>query len=260
MINSLKKYQRTYFFIIFLSLITQLIPATVPSSYGIVCQSPIMGLGDLEGGAFYSSPFAVSPDGSTVVGASTSTYGLEAFVWDEQNGMVGLGDLPGGNFMSQGRFISDDGSVIVGDSNSEEGAEAFVVSCVVNNPPDCSTAIPGETVIVSNSHKIVDVIINGITDSDGDAITLNVDKITQDEPTSGSGNGDKSPDGFGVGSETPQIRAERSGNGDGRVYEISFTADDGNGGSCTGTVEVAVPHDNGKDPIDSGQNYDSTLP
>jgi len=39
-----------------------------------------------------------------------------------------------------------------------------------------------------------------------------------------------------------QLRAERSGTGDGRVYRISFTASDGKD-NCSGTVFVGVPHD-----------------
>ncbi len=45
----------------------------------------------------------------------------------------------------------------------------------------------------------------------------------------------------------------------GRVYEISFTADDGNGGSCTGSVTVGVPHDKKDTPENSGTIYDSTV-
>jgi hypothetical protein len=44
------------------------------------------------------------------------------------------------------------------------------------------------------------------------------------------------------------------------VYVISFTADDGKGGVCQGTVNVCVPHDLA-DPtcVDDGQQYDSVL-
>lgn len=56
------------------------------------------------------------------------------------------------------------------------------------------------------------------------------------------------------------LRAERAGGGNGRVYRISFRADDGLGGFCTGTVTVTAPHDKGKNKppaIDDGQNYNS---
>jgi len=34
-----------------------------------------------------------------------------------------------------------------------------------------------------------------------------------------------------------------NGLGDGRVYRIAFTASDTQGGSCSGTAKVGVPHD-----------------
>jgi hypothetical protein len=127
-----------------------------------------------------------------------------------------------------------------------------------NQDPDCSEATPSTDSIFPPNHKMNDITISGVTDADGDIVTLTIDGITQDEPTNGLGDGDTSPDGDGVGTDTAQIRAERSGTGDGRVYEISFTADDGNGGMCTGSVVVGVPHDKKDTAIDSGQNFDST--
>ena len=66
----------------------------------------------------------------------------------------------------------------------------------------------------------------------------------------------------GVGTGQLGLRAERSGLGNGRVYAVSFSASDGNGGTCTGRVGVGVPHDQGEGrvPVDDGQIYDSTAP
>ncbi len=56
------------------------------------------------------------------------------------------------------------------------------------------------------------------------------------------------------------LRAERDDSGNGRVYEVSFTADDGFE-SCDGLVVVTVPLKRKGDPaVDDGQLYDSTLP
>ena len=60
-------------------------------------------------------------------------------------------------------------------------------------------------------------------------------------------------------SDSAQVRAERSGKDNGRVYEIGYTADDGNGGTCTGTVDVGVPLDKKDTAIDDGAIYDSTM-
>ncbi len=133
---------------------------------------------------------------------------------------------------------------------------------IPNNPPNCGQAIPNPTTLWPPNHKLVTVSIEGVTDADNDLVSIRVERITQDEPVNGLGDGDTSPDGFGIGASEIKLRAERSGLGNGRVYEIGFTAEDGQGGSCQGSVSVGVPHDQGGQPvpINDGANYDSTVP
>jgi hypothetical protein len=127
-----------------------------------------------------------------------------------------------------------------------------------NQPPDCSSAESSQSILWPPNHEMNFINVIGVTDPDDDDISITVDSITQDEPINGLADGNTFPDGAGVGTDTAEIRAERSGLGDGRVYEISFTADDGNGGTCSGSVFVGVPHDSISIPIDSGQDFDST--
>ena len=91
---------------------------------------------------------------------------------------------------------------------------------------------------------------------------LTITSIMQDEPVDTFGDGNFVPDGKGVGTDTAEVRAERSGTqkvpGNGRVYTIGFTASDGKGGECSGTVKVGVPHDVKDTPVDDGALYDST--
>jgi len=54
------------------------------------------------------------------------------------------------------------------------------------------------------------------------------------------------------------LRAERSGQGNGRVYKVCFTAADPEG-SVNGCFNVMVPKSKKTDvAIDSGQTYNST--
>jgi hypothetical protein len=94
-------------------------------------------------------------------------------------------------------------------------------------------------------------------------VTLTITGVTQDEALNGLGDGDTSPDAkAGAASDQVQLRAERSGTGDGRVYRIAFTGSDGEGGTCSGTARIGVPHDQGKGktPVDSGLNVNSFGP
>jgi hypothetical protein len=123
---------------------------------------------------------------------------------------------------------------------------------------DCSKAAASPALLWPTDHKLVPIAISGVTDPDGDSVTLTITGITQDEPLNGLGDGDICPDGFGAGASQAQVRAERSETGNGRVYAISFTASDGKGGTCQGRVGVGVPHDRKDTPVDDGQKFDST--
>jgi hypothetical protein len=127
--------------------------------------------------------------------------------------------------------------------------------------PDCSHAAASPNLLWPPNHKFVPIQITGVTNPGGGAVTLSVTSIFQDEPVHGPGSGNTGPDGTGVGTATPSVRAERDGGGDGRVYHISFTATNSGGGSCTGAVTVGVPKSQGSGPpVDEGSLYDSTLP
>jgi hypothetical protein len=67
--------------------------------------------------------------------------------------------------------------------------------------------------------------------------------VTSNEPVNGLGDGDASPDWEITGSLTLKLRAERSGNGKGRVYTVSVTCSDAFQNRSTATVGVLVPHD-----------------
>ena len=72
-----------------------------------------------------SGAWAVSADGSVVVGWSDFGSGTEATRWTTSGGTERLGDLSGGNFFSQALGVSGDGSVVVGLSHAVADEEAF---------------------------------------------------------------------------------------------------------------------------------------
>ena len=142
-----------------------------------------------------------------------------------------------------------------------EGAEigTETITIEVNAPPDCENAYADPDLLWPPNHKWVEVHIYGVTDADGDPVTITVTGVWQDEPTEGLGDGDHSPDAL-IYTDYVEVRRERSGIEDGRVYHIYYTADDGRGGICECEVTVGVPHDKKDTPVDGGPLYDSTLP
>jgi len=130
-----------------------------------------------------------------------------------------------------------------------------------NRPPDVSGAFAEPSQLWPPDNKMTNIHISNVTDPDGDSVSIVVTGITQDETVSDDGNGHNA-DGSGIGTPTAQVRATRDGNGNGRVYRISFRATDARGASSTGSVTVCVPHDQGGNETcdDDGQIYDSTNP
>jgi len=148
------------------------------------------------------------------------------------------------------------------DPTVTNSATTDLITLEENQPPDCSNVAQVGLWPPNHSFGEIDMAATaGVTDPDGDPVTLTVDGITQDEPVLAPGSGNTSPDGAGVGTGVALVRAERTGGGNGRVYRIGFTASDGNGGTCGGFLNVAVPHSQNGDPaIDDGQLHDSTQP
>jgi Tol biopolymer transport system component len=128
---------------------------------------------------------------------------------------------------------------------------------IVNRSPDCSGVVASRPVLRNANHRLVAITLEGTTDPDGDPVSLTVDAVTQDEPVT-SRVDRTSPDAIDQGDGELRVRAERDPRGDGRVYRIAFTASDGRGGSCSDTVNLAVPTKKRKPAVDSAPpSYDS---
>jgi hypothetical protein len=138
--------------------------------------------------------------------------------------------------------------------------EVSVLVQNVNDPPACHRARAYPPILWPPNHKLVPVTIVGHAWGPWHRMTTTVTSVTQDEPVSGLGEGDTSPDAVIHGSKV-LLRAERSGTGNGRVYRLHFTATNERGDTCTGLAAVWVPKSlkaGLRDAIDDGQLYDST--
>lgn len=138
-----------------------------------------------------------------------------------------------------------------------------------NASPVCSAAGASQGLIMPPDNRFVPVSIIGLTDPDGDPLTVSVTRIMQDEPTNHLGSGSNTPDAI-IQNGIVSVKAERifgsvmvngtSYTGNGRVYHIFFTANDGRGGACNGEVTIGVPHVRTATPIDDGAIFESMIP
>lgn len=153
-------------------------------------------------------------------------------------------------------------TVTVTDASGAATTVTFRWIVIDNQAPVCERGRPSQALWPPN-HKFVPIRVLGVTDPDGDPVTIAITGIAQDEPLDTKGDGRTEADGR-IDGATAWVRAERTGvkaiPGDGRVYEISFTASDGRaGGTCSGSILVGVPHDQGQRslPIDSLKRWNS---
>jgi hypothetical protein len=84
------------------------------------------------------------------------------------------------------------------------------------------------------------------------ALVIDLLWVTSDEPADGLGDGDTEVDIVDLGCQGVQLRAERSGPEDGRVYQVGYRVRDAAGNAAEGTCRVDVPHDQGHDPVAPG--------
>jgi len=112
--------------------------------------------------------------------------------------------------------------------------ETITISqCVVSAQDGCGSSIP-----VSN---------------------VGIIKMTSDEPDDAPGGGDGNTiNDIVIASDckSVQLRSERQGSGNGRVYTIHLSVNDGNGNTSTATYLVTVPKSqNGNPAVDDGPAY-----
>lgn len=154
-------------------------------------------------------------------------------------------------------------ATMTGDGHTSPVLQAMYLEGV-NLAPDVQNATATVSRIYNTDREMEPVGITGITDPEGDPVTVTITKVTQDEPVAGLSEEDEGPDATGVGGQFVWLRGERfTGTSDepanGRVYTVHFKATDILGASASGKVKVSVPP--GILPtdvaVDDGQMYDS---
>ncbi|MGB7623912.1 MAG: lamin tail domain-containing protein [Terriglobia bacterium] len=91
------------------------------------------------------------------------------------------------------------------------------------------------------NHKMVNVTVNyGVANNCDPATTASL-SVSSNEPINGTGDGDTTPDWIVLDNHHVQLRAERAGTGNGRLYTITITVTDSQGNTTTQSLPVTVP-------------------
>ena len=107
------------------------------------------------------------------------------------------------------------------------------------------------------------ISVTDICDAGVDIDDVVITSVSSDEPENvqGEGDGNTVDDIVIVDSQTVELRAERQGDGNGRVYTINFEVTDDSGNTKTGSCTVWVVHDQGSGDtaVDDGASAGYTV-
>jgi hypothetical protein len=119
------------------------------------------------------------------------------------------------------------------------------VTITDTTPPTATlTLTPGN--LWPPNHKMVAITPTLTTSDLAGPVTISGPTVTSNEPVDGLGDGDTSPDWIVSGTNGVQLRAERGGRGNGRIYTITYVVTDQSGNSTTVSATVMVPKSQGK--------------
>lgn len=140
---------------------------------------------------------------------------------------------------AQGKTVAKDGAAGTRRAVATQGPG----SCSPDTtPPVIQSVTATPNVLWSPNHKMTPVSISANVTDSCSAVTWSVTAIASDEPVNGTGDGDSAPDWSINGGHDVNLRSERAGSGDGRIYTITIVARDVAGNRATGTTTVSVPH------------------
>jgi len=139
------------------------------------------------------------------------------------------------------------------DAFAQTDEDTTTATVVDTTPPElsCSVAVP---VLHQTNHTMLNVgLASRARDAcDGElAVTVSVFGDEDDEMQSGDGN--FAPDAKSIAVGSLRLRAERQGNGDGRVYLILVEATDSSANRGINCCTVVVPHSNKQQALQSVQ-------
>jgi hypothetical protein len=132
------------------------------------------------------------------------------------------------------------------DVNTNTAACSTTVTVIDTNPPVITAVHAAPDVIWPPNHKMKTISVRADVTDDCSATSWKIISVSSNEPELGKGSGHTTPDWEIIGDHALKVRAERSGQGSGRVYTITIQAVDSAGNvSEPATTTVTVPHDQG---------------
>ena len=157
---------------------------------------------------------------------------------------------PGTNEVTVG--VTDDGTNIVMCSST--------VVVQDTTPPTIHSIVATPNLLWPPNHKLRSVCVVVRASDVCGPVSWRITDITSNETEDGLGDGSTSPDWVICGPHKARLRAERSGQGSGRIYTLNVEVSDTSHNTTNSTVQVVVPHDRGNGKIWSEEKHKEVWP
>jgi hypothetical protein len=151
------------------------------------------------------------------------------------------------------------------DDSNNTGTATQTVTVIDNTAPTITTN--GQTLSMwppNHNYETFQVtqFVTGASDNCDSGVGVGsvvIDHVTSDESDNGAGDGNTVNDiVIAADCKSVQLRSERNGASDGRVYTITFRVRDASGNTTTATAKVVVLDNGGSSAVDSGVDHTVT--
>jgi hypothetical protein len=200
---------------------------------------------------------AVTLDGTATSDVDDPNSTL-VFVWKEGSTVIATGPNPTVVLPVGVHTIT----LTVTDPHGASSQDTVVITVVDDSLPTI-TLTGTQITLWPPNHQYVTVNLSQLVASASDACDPSVDindvviaQVTSDETENGNGDGNTLNDiVIAANCKSVQLRSERNGSGNGRVYTIIFSVRDSAGNTTTASAKVTVPKNPGTAAVDSGPQY-----
>jgi hypothetical protein len=147
---------------------------------------------------------------------------------------------------------------------TDDGTNIVMCSSTVvvqdTTPPTIRSIVATPNILWPPNHKLRPIrVVVRASDACG-PVSWRITDVTSNEPEDGLGDGSTSPDWVICGPHKTLLRAERSGQGPGRIYTLNVEVSDESHNTTNSTVQVVVPHDRGHGKVWSEEEQREVRP
>jgi len=221
-----------------------------------------------------TTPPAVTAPADVVINTGAGNTSCTVVVSDATLGTASASDscqgslsvsrsgVPSGNVFPAGETIITYSAT---DASNNTGTATQKVTVIDNTNP--TITLNGQTPSLwpaNHKYKTFQVsdFVTGASDNCDQTVgasSVVIAQVTSDETENGNGDGNTANDiVIGADCKSVQLRAERDGGGNGRVYRITFRVRDTAGNTTTVTATVVVPLSPGQTPVEGSPLYTIT--